>query len=70
VLTRPWRARTQVLDPLLQPQLKFFPAAAPAAVSGTNSSCPAGEPQCNYLPGKFECCKAGEQCIPNVGCRC
>jgi len=34
------------------------------------TDCPAGEPACTYLPGKTECCFAGEMCIPNVGCRC
>jgi len=36
----------------------------------TNSSCPDGESVCNYAPDKMECCLAGENCIPNVGCRC
>jgi hypothetical protein len=34
------------------------------------ADCPPGQPVCNYLPGKSECCFAGEMCIPNVGCRC
>ncbi|XP_038073983.1 uncharacterized protein LOC119742039 [Patiria miniata] len=33
-------------------------------------TCPAGEAECKYLPGKMECCLNGEFCIPNVGCRC
>ena len=32
--------------------------------------CPPGQKQCNYAPHKTECCLAGENCIPNVGCRC
>jgi hypothetical protein len=34
------------------------------------TTCPVGKPMCTYAPGKFECCLAGEACIPNVGCRC
>jgi len=34
------------------------------------NACPTGEPECDYSPGKFECCYPGEMCIPNVGCRC
>lgn len=33
-------------------------------------TCPNNEKQCDYAPGKFECCLPGEGCIPNVGCRC
>jgi len=36
----------------------------------TNTTCPSGESVCNYAPDKTECCLAGENCIPNVGCRC
>lgn len=35
-----------------------------------NVQCPAGKEECNFAPGKSECCKTGEFCIPNVGCRC
>lgn len=35
-----------------------------------NVQCPAGKVECNFAPGKSECCKDGEYCIPNVGCRC
>jgi hypothetical protein len=42
----------------------FFPSAQ------QNNSCPSGETFCQYTPDKFECCLAGENCIPNVGCRC
>jgi hypothetical protein len=35
-----------------------------------NVQCPAGKETCNFAPGKSECCKTGEFCIPNVGCRC
>ncbi|CAF3161471.1 unnamed protein product [Rotaria socialis] len=33
-------------------------------------ACPPGQTECTYLPGKTECCLAGERCIQNVGCRC
>lgn len=74
-----WR---QVLDPLLQPQPSQTKLAAmkPAAAKKsackkqrafhtrrfTLGACPAGEPVCNYSPGKTECCYPGEMCIPNV----
>eukprot|EP00128_Syssomonas_multiformis_P010911 Colp12_sorted_trinity150504_noHs@5050 len=51
-----WRT---VLDPLVRPQLL-----------GAQETCPANTVQCEYLPGKTECCTPGEYCIPNVGCRC
>jgi len=56
-----------VIDPLLKPA-----TAAPAMLSfaADDGQCPPGEPKCVYLPGKFECCKKGEGCVPNVGCRC
>lgn len=47
----------QLLDP-------FF------ATTMLATTCPAGQKQCEYLPGKTECCLGGESCIPNVGCRC
>ncbi|KAH3883709.1 uncharacterized protein LOC127835048 [Dreissena polymorpha] len=50
----------QVIDPLLK-QGDF---------RSTNGTCPSGEISCEYLPGKFQCCLKGENCIPNVGCRC
>lgn len=33
-------------------------------------SCPAGTVECDYAAGQSECCTAGENCIPKVGCRC
>ncbi len=33
-------------------------------------TCPPNRPACQFVPGRFECCLAGEECIPNVGCRC
>jgi len=39
-------------------------------IGEADATCPTGEPLCQYLPGKYECCKPGENCIPNVGCRC
>jgi len=32
--------------------------------------CPEGEQACEYLPNKWQCCKDGESCVRNVGCRC
>eukprot|EP00455_Lapot_gusevi_P048458 TRINITY_DN669_c0_g1_i1.p1 TRINITY_DN669_c0_g1~~TRINITY_DN669_c0_g1_i1.p1 ORF type:complete len:279 (+),score=107.33 TRINITY_DN669_c0_g1_i1:59-838(+) len=57
-----WR---QVIDPLLS-QTPTFTSTSSSSVH----TCPSGYPTCQYLPGKFECCKPGESCIPNVGCRC
>eukprot|EP01136_Pigoraptor_vietnamica_P039046 Opistho-1_new@109173 len=37
---------------------------------GRALTCPSGQKECVYLPGKTECCLTGENCIPNVGCRC
>jgi len=34
------------------------------------SNCPSGKIECDYLPGKYQCCLTGERCVPNVGCRC
>jgi len=39
-------------------------------VYSMNQTCPAGQQVCNYFPDKFMCCLDGEQCVPNVGCRC
>lgn len=50
----------QVIDPLLFPE---------EAVRD-NKTCPAKTVRCEYLPKKIECCTPGENCIPNVGCRC
>lgn len=67
-----WRI---ILDPLLQPQ----PTAQQKKHKQHNKhnknvfappTCPSGYPLCQYLPGQFNCCKPGEMCIPNVGCRC
>ncbi|XP_038073574.1 uncharacterized protein LOC119741761 [Patiria miniata] len=52
-----WR---QVIDPLIYNEDAFY----------MPKTCPAGEAECKYLPGKMECCLNGEFCIPNVGCRC
>ncbi|XP_071093181.1 uncharacterized protein [Haliotis cracherodii] len=52
----------QVIDPLL--------GVHASKRQMSTRTCPAGVKQCEYLPGKVECCKAGEFCIPNVGCRC
>ena len=44
--------------------------AATAPLRATPGNCPASEPECDYAPGKFECCTPGERCIQGVGCRC
>jgi len=73
-----WRT---LLDPLLQPlpPMKVAAKKTPACKNRKHSTrtfhqvagnCPTGEPECDYSPGKYECCYAGEMCIPNVGCRC
>ncbi|KAJ8313102.1 hypothetical protein KUTeg_010475 [Tegillarca granosa] len=49
----------KVIDPLLQ-----------SAPSKSNTTCKIGTKKCEYLPGQIECCTPGENCIPNVGCRC
>eukprot|EP00164_Ancoracysta_twista_P003389 GFYU01004525.1.p1 GENE.GFYU01004525.1~~GFYU01004525.1.p1 ORF type:complete len:280 (-),score=103.13 GFYU01004525.1:179-1018(-) len=74
-----------VIDPLLAASGISVPSSVAAAepsvteniinivesfLDVADGDCPASEPKCVYLPGKFECCKAGENCIPNVGCRC
>ena len=67
-----WRS---VIDPLLKAssaiehrhQPAFLAAVSTAAA---NTTCPKGEAECDYAPNKYECCLAGEGCIPNVGCRC
>ena len=35
-----------------------------------NETCPSTQTVCDYEPKKYECCTKGENCIPNVGCRC
>ncbi len=50
-----------VIDPLLASNVQ---KSSPVQV------CPAGQKECQYLPGKTQCCLAGESCIQNVGCRC
>jgi len=39
-------------------------------LSDVKGTCPSGTFECDYLPGKFQCCTPGENCVPNVGCRC
>jgi hypothetical protein len=43
---------------------------APHAAAQLNSTCPPNTKECDYAPNEMECCKPGEGCIPNVGCRC
>jgi len=40
------------------------------SASAANSTCKAGQTECDYAPHESECCLPGENCIPNVGCRC
>jgi hypothetical protein len=67
-----WR---QMLDPLLQPQVsnaqcqRLASRSSPMFVDSA-MDCPPTAPPCEYLPGKVQCCRAGEMCIPSVGCRC
>lgn len=75
-----WR---MIMDPLLQPQPtkqvkqqahkhhhKQHNKQQTTTVAFAPPTCPSGYPLCQYLPGQFNCCKPGEMCIPNVGCRC
>lgn len=50
---------SKVIDPLLKAQY-----------GDVKTDCKVGTKRCEYLPGKIECCTKGENCIPNVGCRC
>ncbi|KAL5015694.1 hypothetical protein ScPMuIL_005283 [Solemya velum] len=52
-----------VIDPLLS-------GSHGMGMHRKENSCPPGQKECNFLPGKTQCCTAGENCIPNVGCRC
>ncbi|XP_072014197.1 uncharacterized protein [Amphiura filiformis] len=51
-----------IIDPLLGKRFITKSLIGPNCANGTKS--------CMYLPGKYECCTAGESCTPNVGCRC
>jgi len=65
-----WR---QILDPLLPSSfthLNTHKTLSPSVDFDSLGSCPPGQKVCNYLPGKFQCCPPGENCVPNVGCRC
>lgn len=50
----------------------YFTGAGTAAGVSIDAldTCPSGQTECTYLPGKTQCCLAGEMCIANVGCRC
>jgi protein-disulfide isomerase len=50
-----------VIDPIL---------ASNGQSTATVNDCPPGQVACTYAPHQFQCCLAGERCIPNVGCRC
>jgi len=67
-----WRS---VLDPLLAPGMDmnylvsgFSYNMRTAQMAPPN--CPPGKKLCNYSPNKYQCCLPGENCVPNVGCRC
>jgi len=67
-----WRS---VLDPLLAPGSTMNSLVGGFSYNmRTNHvappNCPPGKKLCNYSPNKYACCTPGEQCIPNVGCRC
>lgn len=49
---------------------RHFRAIKNPFAMAANETCPPKQTLCNYAPKKFECCLAGENCIPNVGCRC
>ena len=68
-----------VIDPLIRAErrleLRFAPHSASLlqatqAAAQLNSTCPPNTTECDYAPHEMECCKPGEGCIPNVGCRC
>jgi len=69
-----WRS---IIDPLLPSHSRLSLCQSTrrsfshllSTVSG-KGSCPSGTIECDYLPGKFQCCTPGENCVPNVGCRC
>ncbi|XP_072046736.1 uncharacterized protein [Amphiura filiformis] len=52
----------KVIDPLLGKKITRKSFNAP--------NCPSGTKSCEYLPRQYQCCTTGENCIPNVGCRC
>jgi len=62
-----WRS---VLDPLLPDPSKMNTLVSGFTRHAAPPNCQPGQKLCNYSPNKYQCCPAGEQCIPNVGCRC
>ena len=72
----------QVIDPVLKPlelprELRADAEEMAVAAKrrdqndeGGNKTCAANTTKCEPLPGKIECCRKGEFCIPNVGCTC
>jgi len=66
-----WR---QVIDPLLgnAPVRTTRSTCQRSRMTGPRDPppCQPGQTQCQYLPGKYECCLSGENCIKGVGCRC
>jgi len=65
-----------LIDSLLQQQKERQFRLSSSFMSGfnqysnQNQTCPSGEFLCKYTPTKWECCTPGENCVPNVGCRC
>ncbi|KJE93977.1 hypothetical protein CAOG_04686 [Capsaspora owczarzaki ATCC 30864] len=59
-----------VLDPLLNSSITRCDSTHRIRYGSLVTDCPAGEIVCNFLPGQSQCCLAGENCVPNVGCRC
>jgi len=59
-----------MIDPLLSGVMSDRSTVTHKHVSMKQAACPSGETFCQYTPTKSECCLAGENCIPNVGCRC
>ncbi|KAL3858342.1 hypothetical protein ACJMK2_012935 [Sinanodonta woodiana] len=64
----------QLIDPLLNGGHKLsrinFNESPTHFKTPNNKTCPKDTKTCEYLPKKIECCTKGENCIPNVGCRC
>ena len=58
-----------LIDPLLSGPTTS--ASSPSkSTQHARVSCPPDTTECEYLPGKIDCCSGGDYCIPNVGCRC
>jgi len=62
----------QVIDPLLPNAnvQKLGCAQVHHEVFVNPPKCTGNQTLCNFSPGKYQCCLPGENCFPNVGCRC